>query len=70
MEAKEDGNGMVQKHMVEVHMIQHFQVLHSSLEVEEVVVVEMIMSRVGTEVMEEQPFVYLPSIRLHLMVLS
>jgi len=71
MEAKEDGNIVVPKHQVEAHMIQHFQVLTSSLVVEEVVVVDIWeRPRVEEEVMEEQPFVYLPLIRLRLMALS
>jgi len=67
MEDKEDGNIVIQKHMVEAHMIQHFQSLNSSLAVEEEVVVVVVVTRVEEEVMEEQPFVYLPSIRLRLM---
>ena len=72
MEAKEDGKiAIMQEHMVEAHMIQHFQSLNSSLAVEEVVVVVLMMiAQVEGEVMEDQLFVYLPSIRLHLMVLS
>jgi len=59
------------KYLVEAHMIQHFQVLTSSLEVGEVVVVEVVdPDRVEEEVMEEQPFVYLPLIRLRLMAQS
>ena len=69
MEAKEDGILVIQKHMVEAHMIQHFQTLHSSpVVVVVVVVVEILhLHRVEEEVMEEQPFVYLPLIRLRLM---
>jgi len=72
MEAMEGGNiVIVPKYQVEAHMIQHFQVLTSSLVVEEVVVVEVGKAdRVEEEVMEEQPFVYLPLIRLRLMAQS
>ena len=49
--------------------VQRFQALNSSLAVEEVVVVEMDI-KVEEEVMAEQPFVYLPSIRLRLMAQS
>ena len=71
MEAKEDGILVIQKHMVEAHMIQHFQTLHSSPVVVVVVAVEILhLHRVEEEVMEEQLFVYLPLIRLRLMVQS
>ena len=61
---------IMEEHMAEAHMIQHFQVLTSSLVVEEVVVVVVDLRRVEEEGMVEQPFVYLPLIRLRLMAQS
>lgn len=76
MQGSTKGNKTAQELMVELHMIQHFQTLNSSLAVEEVVVVVDLLvvvelgSQVGLEVMAEQPFVYLPSIRLRFMAQS
>ena len=71
MQGSTKGNKTAQERMVELHMIQHFQTLNSSLAVEEVVVVEVELGpQVGLEVMAEQPFVYLPSIRLRFMAQS
>jgi len=73
MEEMQGSNMILQNHQVEVHIVQ---VLNSSLAVEEVVVVEIMKTmdpsspRVEEEVMAEQPFVYLPSIRLRLMAQS
>ena len=62
---------LLEEHMVEAHMIQHpHLMLNSYLVVGEEVAVGHKFIWVEEEVMEEQPFVCLPSIRLRLMVQS